>query len=100
MEGRRRSWQFLVEIFGRELEKLGNRFDVPIGKTDIDVTQVSGKLWQFPRHIQPSSIPFDQFSSRKAVPEILKARSVTIAPVLRRCPQSDCARYSYKHVTS
>lgn len=81
------------------LEKLGNSFDVPIGEADIDVPEVGGKLGQFPRYVQPGSIPFDKPPRRKAMPEVLEARSATIAPVLRRCPQTGRAGHSCKHAT-
>jgi hypothetical protein len=41
------------------MEKFRNRFNVPISEADINVTEVGGKLRQFPRNIQPGAIPFD-----------------------------------------
>src|SRR3954469_14517215 len=103
MGGRRRSWPFsrtvLVEISCSEFKQLRNRFDVPVCKTDVDMPEVGGKFRQFPTDVQTGAIPLDQPPSREAMPEVLEARAVTIAPILRRQSQTNGARHSDEHAS-
>jgi hypothetical protein len=70
--GQQSSWSFsrrlLTKIVGRKLEKLGDRLDIPIGESDIDVPEIRGQLWQFARDVESGAIPFDESPSRKTVP--------------------------------
>ena len=73
------------------MEKLGNRFDIPIGMADIDMTEISGQLRQLPLYVQSRPIPFDELSCCEGMPHILQSRPApnTLAPCL--FPQPDSA---------
>ncbi|SPC07731.1 hypothetical protein CO2235_MP80317 [Cupriavidus oxalaticus] len=93
------SWTVLVEIGCREFEQLRNRFDVPVRKTDVDMPEVGGEFRHFPTYVATGTIPLDQPSSREAMPEVLEAWAVTIAPILCRRSQTDSARHSDEHTS-
>ena len=101
--GQRSSWSFsrllLAKIVGRKLEKLGDRLDIPIGESDIDMSEIRGQPWQFARDVQSGTIPFDKPPGREAVSKILETRPMAIAVVLSRFPQADHTGHIGKHAT-
>jgi hypothetical protein len=58
----------LLEAFGRELEKLRDRLDVPVRLRDMTVAEVCGETRHQPVHIETRSVPLDQPPSGKCVP--------------------------------
>jgi hypothetical protein len=79
------------KAFGGKLEEFRNGLDIPIGVPDINMAQISGKLRQFPPHIEARPVPFDEPTSRETVTKILKPRSTAGAPTASRRPQADGA---------
>jgi len=48
-----------AKAFGGKLQKLGNRFDIPVCVIDIDMPKIGGEFRQFLPHIETSAVPFD-----------------------------------------
>jgi hypothetical protein len=80
-----------AKAFGCQLQKLGNRLDVPVCVVDIDMPEICGELRQFLSYIEVTTVPFNEPSRRKAVTKVLKSRAMATAPFSRRRSQADVA---------
>jgi hypothetical protein len=56
-----------AKAFGGQLQKLGNRLNVPVCVVDIDMPEICGKFRQFLPHIETSTVALNEPSRRKAV---------------------------------
>src|SRR5207253_9912262 len=90
----------LDEPLRSQRQQLRDRFDVPIGEADFDMTQIRGQRGQLAPDVHTPSVPLDKPSRRKGVTEVLQPRPT--APALRtnRAPQSDLTGQLGEHVPS
>lgn len=72
-----------------QLEQFGNRFYVPVGVVGRGVAQIGRQLDHLVRRVFARAVPVDDRSRRKAVAEVVDARTTTMTTVLLRSAQTD-----------
>src|SRR5712671_2525958 len=77
------SMPVVAEPSGGQLKEFRNRLDIPVGMSDIEVTEVGCELRQFSSDVQPCTIPVDESVSYETVAKILEPRSTTAPPLSR-----------------
>ncbi len=72
-----------------ELKQLRYRFDIPVGKADLDVAEIGGEFRYLSAHIASSTIPFEEFSGGEGMAKILKPWPASDASTFHRFAQTD-----------
>jgi hypothetical protein len=69
---------FLFEAKRGQSQKFGDGRDIPVGVSDVDVTEIRAQFRQVLFDVDTGAIPPDERLDGEAVPEVMEPRSIAL----------------------